>query len=212
MPSQTLYKYRSLATWAPIIDIIANERLYAAPFEALNDPMEGRYYYFSDAVSEGLRKAIYQSKLRRNICSFSAAKNNTLLWSYYANGHTGVAFAVQLKTKRGAPKTESFPVRYDSSVYIGQAEAKRSADSLAVNVLTQKQLPWAHEQEIRVFSPSKFVNVKLVEVLLGCNIANTDEELIRTLIRKWHPRLKITKVNRSALDEPNAVRGPRGEA
>jgi hypothetical protein len=204
MPVQTLYKYRALTNWAPIIDIIANGRLYAAPFERLNDPMEGRYYYFGDAVSAGFRKAIYQSKVKLNICSLSAARNNTLLWSYYANGHAGVAFAVQVK-KRRSSSLEVQPVTYDSWVNIGPQELKQQPDKLALRILTQKQQPWAHEQEVRVFSRDTYVPITLTEILLGCNISDIDRELLTTVARKWHPKIKITKVQRSSLDEPDAV-------
>ena len=204
MAVQTLYKYRSLANWAPILDIVVNKRLYAAPFESLNDPMEGRYYYFGDAVSASLRKALHQSKMRRNICSLSVARNNTLLWSYYAAGHTGIAFAVQVADTRQSP-VEVQPVRYDSGVYIGPKEARQAPDKLALSVLTQKQMPWAHEQEVRVFSPGKYVPVRLVEILLGCNISSADELLLTSVARKWHPRIRITKVRRESLDEPDAI-------
>ena len=210
MAVQTLYKYRSLADWAPILDIVVNGRLYAAPFESLNDPMEGRYYYFGEDVSSSLRKALHQSKRRRNICSLSAARNNTLLWSYYAAGHTGIAFGVQIKAPSGA-SVQVQQVRYDSGVYIGAKEAKQAPDKLALNVLTQKQLPWAHEREVRVFSPSAYVPVRLVEILLGCNISQRDADLVATVARKWHPKIKITQVERSSLDNPDALRGDKGQ-
>ena len=211
MAPQTLYKYRALTNWAPILDIIVNKRLYAAPFESLNDPMEGRYYYFGPAVSAGFRKAIYKSKVSRNICSLSTSRNNTLLWSYYAGGHTGAAFAVQVTNPQELP-VEVQHVRYDSGVYIGPKEAKKPPDQLALNILTQKQLPWSHEQEVRIFSPGNYVKIKLVELLLGCNIAKADEDMLTVVARKWHPRLKIAKLERSSLDEPNAAKAPPREA
>jgi hypothetical protein len=78
--------------------------------------MEGRYYYFGDAVTQGFRKAIHRSKLRRNICSLSQTRVNTLLWSYYVAGHTGVFFGVQVPS---AGKKHDLEVRsgsYDSGV------------------------------------------------------------------------------------------------
>ena len=58
MPSQVLYKYRSLANWKFVLDILVNGRLYAAPFSELNDPMEGRLYYFGDDVTKGYKRAV----------------------------------------------------------------------------------------------------------------------------------------------------------
>ncbi len=36
-----LYKFKSLANFEYVADIIINKRLYAADFTELNDPMEG---------------------------------------------------------------------------------------------------------------------------------------------------------------------------
>src|SRR3990170_4726227 len=113
MPKEIFYKYRSLDNWKFVIDIIVNSRLHAAPFQSLNDPMEGRYYYFGDTVTQGFKKAIYESKMRRNICSLSQERASTLLWSYYAAGHTGVAFGVQVPNASDKHKVEVRHVRYD---------------------------------------------------------------------------------------------------
>ncbi len=198
-----LYKYRSLDNWKFIVDIIVNERLYAAPFMSLNDPMEGRYFYFGDNVAKGFKKALYESKLRRNICSLSKDKKSTLLWSYYAGGHTGVAFGVAVSNR---PKTlEVRDVRYDNGIHIGPKEVLKNADTVALDILTQKQLPWRHEQEVRVFAPTNFVPIKLKEVVLGLNFPPADKELIKALARRWHPRVKITQIKQSFLDRPDAV-------
>jgi hypothetical protein len=206
MANQTLYKIRSLDNWKFVLDIIVNSRLFAAPFESLNDPMEGRYYTFGPTVSEAYRKALYESKLRRNICSLSERSDSTLLWSYYAGGHTGAAFGVQLPTPR--PRGHDMEVRrvtYDSGVHIGPQQVILPPEQIALEVLTQKQSPWAHEREVRVFTSKNFVPVKLKKLVLGHRISAADEELLRALVLKWHPKIQITKINRAALDHPEAV-------
>jgi hypothetical protein len=89
-----LYKYRSLGNWKFVLDILLNKRLYAASFATLNDPMEGRYFYFKDEVTRQFRAAILYQKTGWKICSLSKTATNTLLWSYYAGGHTGIAVGV----------------------------------------------------------------------------------------------------------------------
>jgi hypothetical protein len=205
MPNEVLYKYRSLDNWKFVLDILVNSRLHAAPFQSLNDPMEGRYFYFGAAVTQGFRKAIHNSKQRRNICSLSRARTNTLLWSYYAGGHTGVAVGVQRPQIGGKHDVEVRDVRYDSGVHIGQDAVRRNPDAVALDILTQKQLPWQHENEVRVFAPTTFVPVKLMELVLGCNIAPADQELITAVASRWHPRISIAKLDRSSLDHPEAV-------
>ena len=203
MENSVLYEYRSFDNWKFILDIIVNKRMHAAPFHALNDPMEGRYFYFSNAVTNGFRRALYKSKIRRNILSLSRTKTNTLLWSYYAAGHTGVAFGVR-QPKTSGTRIAVAPVTYDNSVAV-RWKAKSSPDEIALRILTQKQMPWEHEKEVRVFSPTNFVPVAISELVLGCLITPADEALISQVARRWHPRIRITKLRRTSLDEPEAV-------
>lgn len=178
--------------------------MYAAPFHMLNDPMEGRYYYFGSAVSRGFERALLRSKSRRNILSLSKTKTNTLLWSYYAGGHTGVAIGIR-RPKDAVSSLVVRDVTYDSGVYLDAKAVQRPPEQLALDILTQKQMPWEHEHEVRVFSDENYVRVTVVEFVLGCNASFLDESLFRQLAKRCHPRVPVTKLRRSALDEPNAV-------
>jgi hypothetical protein len=200
MRNDILYKYRSLDSWKFVVDAIANSRLYAATFDTLNDPMEGRYYYFGDDVSRDFRRAIFDSRNRRRICSLSKTRASTLLWSYYGGGHKGIALGVQVRSRTPAPLVRD--VTYDSVVHVRGKSGQRSADAAALDILTQKQMAWMHEQEVRVFTDKPYVAVALKEVVLGCLVDPADEELVRRIARKWHPRIRITRLNRSMMDVP----------
>ena len=203
MPNGLLYKYRSLDNWKFVIDIIVNSRLFAATFNSLNDPMEGRYYIFGDTVTKGFQKTLLESKLKNHICSLTQERCSTLLWSYYASGHQGVAFGVHVPNPHNDLKVRE--VVYDHSVSIGPESLQLMPDDLALEILTQKQSYWEHEKEVRVFAQDKFVPVQLEELVLGYNISREDRELITSLARKWHPEIKITKIDKDALDHPDAV-------
>lgn len=201
MPNKVYYKYRSLENWKFVLDAIANSRLYAATFDTLNDPMEGRYYYFGADVSRDFRRAIYESRKQRRICSLSKTRTNTLLWSYYGGGHKGVALGVQVQiNKRPSPLIRD--VTYDNGVAVHGKSGSRSADAAALDILTQKQLAWQHEQEVRVFTDKPYVAVKLKELVLGCLVETADQELVSNIAKKWHPRIRITKLDRSMMDVP----------
>lgn len=205
MPNPLLYKYRSLDNWKFVVDAIANSRLYAATFDALNDPMEGRYYYFGADVSREYRRAIFESRKQRRICSLSKTCTNTLLWSYYGGGHKGIALGVEVQTnRRRDPLVRD--VTYDSSVGV-HGKSGRSADAAALDILTQKQWAWHHEQEVRVFTDKPYVAVHLKELVLGCLVGPDDQELVGSIARKWHPRIRITKLERSMMDAPLPI-GP----
>jgi len=201
MPEKYLYKYRSLENLKFILDAIAYSRLYAATFDTLNDPMEGRYYYLGDDVSKEFRRAIFENRKQRRICSLSRTRTSTLLWSYYGGGHKGIALGVQVPEPQH-PAVLIRDVNYDSIVQVHGRSGSRSADAAALDILTQKQLNWEHEQEVRVFTKKPYVKVIIKELVLGCLIEPTDQELVCTIAKKCQPKIRITKLNRSMMDFP----------
>jgi hypothetical protein len=211
---QILFKYRSLENWRFLLDILVNNRLYAAPFKDLNDPMEGRYYYFGDEMTRAFKRLIRARKDDWRICSLTKNPTNTLMWSYYSGGHTGVALGLTV------PRSSSHllrDVRYDSQIGIGSSSLRRPAPEIALEILSQKQLSWAHESEVRVFAPTEYVPIRLREIRLGCKVSATDRELLETLVRRTNPRVRIAQVTRAELDAPPeafdepAQQPPRGQ-
>ena len=199
MAEQLLFKYRSLENWRFLLDILVNNRLYAAPFRDLNDPMEGRYFYFGDEMTQAFRRLVRAGKDDWRICSLTKDPTNTLMWSYYSGGHTGVALGLTV------PKSLSYrieDVRYDSQIGIGPSSRRRPAREVALDILSQKQQSWAHEREVRVFAPSPYVPIRLREIRLGCKTSASDRELLEMLVRRTKRRVRIVQVTRADLDAP----------
>ena len=194
-----LYKYRSLNNWEFILDIFLNDRLFAAPFRTLNDPMEGRYYYRDDEVSKTLLRRFSEEKDYWKICSLSRDPRNTLMWSYYAGGHAGAAIGLDVVLRKGQ-KIEN--VNYDNEIYVDAKTLKSSPRNLALKVLRQKQESWSHEKEVRIFSRVDYVSVKIQEIFLGCNISDRHLGLIKGLMKHTHPRIRVKKLNRHELNRP----------
>ncbi len=90
------YKYRALEPWDYLLDIFINERLYAAKFEMLNDPMEGMFTYSEVNENRSFIREIVQEKAHLGICSLSRTHNNTVMWSYYANSHKGIVLGIEV--------------------------------------------------------------------------------------------------------------------
>ena len=199
MPEQLLFKYRSLDNWRFLLDIVANNRLYAAPFKDLNDPMEGRYYYFGDEMTKAFRKLVRARKDDWRICSLTKDPHNTLMWSYYSSGHTGVALGLAVQNPSAYRIRDVF---YDSQIGIGPNSGRRPPRDVALDILSQKQLSWAHEREVRVFSPQPFVPIRLREIKVGVKASPSDRELLEVLVRKTNPRVRIVQVTRADLDAP----------
>jgi len=213
MAAATYHKYRSLDTRKFVLDAFVHRRLYAATFDSLNDPMEGRYHYFGDAVSREFRRAVLHSRAQRRICSLSKNHSDTLLWSYSGGAHKGVALEIRLPPAP-APAVEVRDAFHDHTVNVRGRPGRRSADAAALDILSQKQWGWQHEQEVRVFTAETHVPVKPVELVLGCLIDRPDEGPIVGPAKKWHPRISVKKLDRSMLDVPLALDplGPPGQA
>src|SRR5262245_27062551 len=163
--------------------------------------MEGRYYYFGNGVSKAYKKAVLENRHQLRVCSLSATRTSTLLWSYYGGSHKGVALGVTIKPRQ-RPMPIVRRVSYDSGIHLRDRSTRRSADAAALDILTQKQLAWEHEQEVRVFTHVHHVSVAIKELVLGCLVEPLDQELICALVKKWHPKVKLTKSNRSMMDVP----------
>ena len=196
-PNDKYYKYRSLGNWQFLLDIFLNKRLYASPFDSLNDPMEGESYYVQGRLRGEVRSTIAARREQWNICSLTPHVRSSLMWAYYADGHKGVAIGVELgRLKHGDIRG---PVEYDSQVFVQPNEAKRSIDEVATTILFRKQLLWGHEDEFRVLTPRQHVAVKISEVHLGSMMTDANRQLVIELVKLAAPTARIVKVSRSEL-------------
>jgi hypothetical protein len=203
MVPPVLYKYRSVENWKFFKEIFTKRRLYAAAFRTLNDPMEGLLYEHDKDVSLKYRKAIRNASGRLNICSLCDSHNNTLLWSYYSDGHKGVAFGVKVLASDSPRVDEPIEVRYDMTVTIDpKAERTRSPSDVAKSVLTQKLTFWGHEKEYRVFTTQHYVPVEISEVVLGCNVTRETAKEVRALTARHLPGTTVRLLRRSDLQWP----------
>ncbi len=198
MAQQVLYKYRSLDNWKFVLDIFLNRRLYAAEFNTLNDPMEGRYRYSKDAISQRFAQEILRGKRKWKICSLSHNKYNTLMWAHYSGGHTGIAVGVKVRSPK-ANRCEIREVAYVDTVVVN--DTAQHSEQVAKEILTQKLSPWNYEEEVRVLCNETYFPIYIHELVLGCKVAEADEAILRKLCDVCAPNLTITKLSRSNLDK-----------
>ncbi len=174
-----LYKYRSISNTIFLLDILVNKRLFASEFDSLNDPMEGHFRYRKSKVGRDLISEIRSLKKELKICSLSKKANDTLMWSYYGDGHKGVAIGVEVADD------DEYDIR---SVTYRERAARVSksmdAEEAVKKLLSTKLLPWEHEQEVRVLTYQNFVDVEIKELVFGKKIEAKDKKLLKKLARK----------------------------
>lgn len=184
-----LYKYRSNQNFKNFVDIILNNRLYAAEYKSLNDPMEGLYTYSIFDISRETVNRIKNSKRKNRILSLSKNCNNSLMWSHYADGHRGVVIGVEIVDDN----VREEPIIYTEKVY-QLDNADIMPQDVAVEILKHKLDFWSYEEEVRILKVNeKFVDVEVKEVILGRVMAPDDERFVTDLIQKINPKIKITK-------------------
>ena len=180
---EPLYKYRTLQNWKFVLDALLKSRLYAATFEDLNDPMEGLFKYEQSLVNEHILDDLYKDKKKLRICSLSRTPTNDLMWSYYADGHSGICLEIK---PRGSVVV--MPVDYSGIATLSESRGPE----FAYTILSRKERFWQHEEESRVITTGKYVKVKVCRVIFGRKIKKDDRALLIDLLS----RLQIPKVDR----------------
>jgi hypothetical protein len=142
-----LYKYRGLSNLQFALDIFVKKRLHAADFKSLNDPMEGSYNYEQGTLEQWQIDAIFSRKNEYRMVALSESSNNVLMWSYYAESHTGMVVGVDIRD----PDAEMIPIDYVENLNI-----ELHHDDVAKRILSKKYALWRHEKEHRVFVRKAF--------------------------------------------------------
>jgi len=184
------FKYRSLDNFKNFVDIILNNRVYAAPYFDLNDPMEGLYTYDEGTLNRHMVNKIKGEKTRLRICSLSRRSDSTLMWTHYADSHRGVAIGLEVDKKH-----EIRPVKYEGLSYVQNATRFGSHET-AKNVLSCKLEPWAYEEEERVFvTDTSYVDVFVKQIVLGSKMDTRTKSLVKKLVSKLNPTIQISEAD-----------------
>jgi hypothetical protein len=196
-----LYKYRALEPFEYIVDIMLNERFYAAHFSELNDPMEGLFH--APEISEHLQHEIRTGQEKWRVCSFSQDCNHPVLWAHHANGFKGICIEVEIRYEGGR---FWHPVHYDEFRQIVDAQNFDLSRLCPYFLLTQKTKEWEYEGEMRAITPDEFLCfgdwIRMTRVLLGVRTRPQMQKLIRQITPAsasvWTTR--ITDKNKIEVD------------
>ncbi len=184
------YKYRSLSDWKRFVDIIVSNRLYAAYYKCLNDPMEGRYSY--NGKGKHIKPEVYSQMKALRVLSLTCDSRNWLMWSHYANGHTGCCIELGMtKYSRLSPK----PIKYVDKLPI------RRYINTGEDLLCYKSKIWEYENEVRVLTKSPFVKIVIKSITFGYRVSDKDFSLLKKMICKITPELenKIIRIKKEDL-------------
>jgi hypothetical protein len=190
--AMTIYKFKSLANFEHVSDILCNERFYSGKFFDLNDPMEGRFDHHPDTKREFL-DAILRGKEKLRICSFSQDLGNLLLWAHYADSFRGICFEVDAHTTQDSEIVE---INYaDFNVYVSN-DSEQDLDRLPRAILSTKNEAWSYEREVRILSSTEHVSVglEIKAIYFGLRTPTIMKDTIARLLPQRIPAFE-TQIN-----------------
>lgn len=172
MNSKILYKYRDFRKPQRIDDIFINKVIHASHYQRLNDPMEGFYNLKEPNTSRNVIKKIYDKKQCLLIGSFSAKNYDKLMWSHYSNGSRGIVLGVKLNENKNY---KPIKIIYDG---LNTFSFNDTIENCTMEILSHKHDVWNYEDEYRVFTDEKNIEIDIVEVFLGVNISTQNKQRV----------------------------------
>jgi hypothetical protein len=219
----TLYKYRAYSARA--LEMLIRRELYFASPPSLNDPYDCRIN-IRESLSGAIQRANesgnqkLQQKLERlrkiehvyqkmdadlaelGVLSLAKSADSILMWSHYAENHTGFCAGFQLSEKFTTHINDeqivgAIDVSYtESNPFIDYFEEIVANDkppeweefwlSLLSMGMVAKAKPWQYEQEVRVLRKRPgsvaFMAAELTEIVFGLAMSQHSRETLRKIL------------------------------
>lgn len=127
------------------------------------------------------------------VFSLSARCDDILMWSYYAENHTGLCLGF---LHRVGPLGSAVPVEYSSTFPQVDCLKDDRRRQMEANLLT-KAAQWQHEDEWRVISYTESPGLReyppelLAEVILGARISSKDRDDVLSWVDLHSPRPRV---------------------
>lgn len=171
-----------------MLDILLKERLYAAKYNELNDPMEGVVKIENSALRNREEKWEYLISDLRIVC-FTKDPNNSLMWSHYADSGKGCLIEFELLDGQDYHKISYLkkPVINENNLNIDKA----------FEVLKYKEKPWKYEAEYRCIQiQDRFLPVSIKSITFGPRSDEDSVEMLSHILQLCKPNLKVYKMGK----------------
>lgn len=210
-----LYKYVSFKA---AINIIESSTLGFSRISDLNDPFECTSFCAADnhGMSDNLVVNSIKERLsvRYGILSLTRQPLNSLMWSHYAQSHTGVVIGIDcVKSGLLDPNKSVIPASFGDVIYsstkpshpvdldiLASESALSNFEPHSYNLLSRaflnKSLEWGYEEEVRVVKDITDETGKIVSKRATAEFKNNSGEWNQVLIAnegRTIPCLKIAK-------------------
>jgi hypothetical protein len=201
---------------APFVEMLRQANLQNTDFQIT----EGEMAYLHEGAIEGMSRVVelmpeVNAEMRRiladtAILCLSETPDNLLMWSHYAQNHTGVVVKFLSLSNVDSPLMLARPVRYTNHMPRLGFESLMNFEVLRGAIfdtitLTKGQV-WAYEKEWRVIATLRdkcqcfeilpFAREEVGAVYLGCNMASDAKGEIIDVTRRTYVKAKIYQAER----------------
>ena len=194
-----VYKYKSLGDSSCALeqekqinylrDIIKNNRLYAADFNILDDPMEG-VFESENVRSDEVIQNILKNKNNLYICSLSPTYQSMLMWSFYANYHKGCCIEVEIADDILCEvEYHDNPINIDNGDYVQLNTSEKTKI-----ILSRKFKDWGFENELRILCNEHHVNVIVKKVYFGMRVDDALYDKLKDEIEQENHEIEVLKM------------------
>ena len=148
-----------------------------------------------------LTERVYKALDTVGILSLSKREANMLMWSYYAEGHKGVAIRFNMAPEhllvipaRFMPVELKYCTQFPRINYFNS-----TLPDFVLGILGTKAVDWEHEAEWRLVVVNRTGHVRLPPaiidgVILGLRIAKDDEDAVRSWVKARPVKTAILRI------------------
>jgi Protein of unknown function (DUF2971) len=150
---------------------------------------------------EGLANEVLKPLDEHGIACFSAHPDKMLMWSYYAEGHSGVAIRFKITREYLLEmRSELSPIEIQYHKDFPRIDFyKATVDELIWGILGSKSEDWSHEAEWRLVAPNRTGYMRIPPsmidaVILGMKIRPEHEAAIRAMAANRKIPTKVLRI------------------
>lgn len=155
----------------------------------------------------------FMAEMRKTaVFCMSEASDSILMWSLYAQNHTGIAIEFAPNHSQ-SPLSLAQRVEYSADLpkltfrdlFRGLSNRKAVIEQLIKNFTLTKSKIWSYEQEWRVVVAGgsgirSFSSDDINAVYMGCRMSQTDQDRVKTLVSANYPNAKLFVTSKSTTD------------
>lgn len=196
---------------------LTRETLYGLKRDLLTQLASGYFVEAHRQAAEGQSK-YFQDNF---VFCVTETNDNLLMWSHYANEHTGVVFKIKCIEEKQSLLCGALKVKYEDRypIYGTANDWKnlissgliRDRNKLYNDLILTKSSDWRYEKEWRMVFPrpedggKKFVLLcfhpeEIESIFLGCRISEENKIDLMALVKNQYPWVKVFQARKSETE------------